>query len=445
MRHPTLALIAAALAPAALAQPSAFLPAGVAPDIVVAADGSGNFATVEAAVASVPKDNRDRVVILVKNGTYHEKVRIDASDVTLLGESRDGVRIEFAQRADAYRRNSDKLGTAVVNVNGDDVVLQNLTIDNTQPTIGTHAFAVYGRGDRTVITDANIWSNGNDTLSLWRATGSQFGADAGQHVSPNGRYYHARLDVKGSVDFICPRGWCYLTDSTIHELKAEDAAVWHDGSRDKNMKFVMTDCRFDGIQDWRLARHHHDGQFYFIGCTFSSTLEDRAPYRVIYPLDGGKPTPADIRNNQEHDATNIWGERSYFYHSHRTGGDYAWMRDNLEAAPGSPRPGQITAAWTFDGSWDPEAKAGPSVRSVGERGGRLALTFSEPVTVKGHPRVDLGSDEYAEYASGSGTDTLVFAVPAGRSPRGLVLNGGAIVATEAAASLRPASLELPRG
>jgi pectinesterase len=445
MRSSTFALLAAVFAPAAFAQPASFLAPGVTPDLVVAADGSGNFTTVEAAVASVPKDNRDRIIILVKNGTYHEKVRIDASDVTLLGESRTGARIEFAQRADEYRRNSDQLGTAVMNVNGDDVVLQNLTIDNTQPTIGTHAFAVYGRGDRTVITDANIWSNGNDTLSLWRATGSQFGADAAQHVSPNGRYYHARLDVKGSVDFICPRGSCYLTDSNIHELKAEDAAVWHDGSRDQSMKFVLTNCRFDGIQNWRLARHHHDGQFYFIGCVFSATMEDRAPYRVLYPLDGGTPTAADIQNNKEHDATNLWGERSYFYNCHRQGGDYAWMKDNLAAAAGSPQAGQITAAWTFGGSWDPEARSGPAARAVAAVDGRLAVTFSEPVTVKGHPRLDLGSDEFAEYASGSGSDTLVFAVPAGRAAKGIVLNGGAIIASEAAAALRPASLELPRG
>jgi pectinesterase len=166
---------------------------------------------------------------------------------------------------------------------------------------------------------------------------------------------------------------------------------------------------------------------------------------VLYPLDGGTPTAADIQNNKEHDATNLWGERSYFYNCHRQGGDYAWMKDNLAAAAGSPQAGQITAAWTFGGSWDPEARSGPAARAVAAVDGRLAVTFSEPVTVKGHPRLDLGSDEFAEYASGSGSDTLVFAVPAGRAAKGIVLNGGAIIASEAAAALRPASLELPRG
>ncbi len=46
-----------------------------------------------------------------------------------------------------------------------------------------------------MITDANVWSAGNDTLSLWRTSDGMFSEDAAAHTSPNGRYYHARLDV----------------------------------------------------------------------------------------------------------------------------------------------------------------------------------------------------------------------------------------------------------
>ena len=45
------------------------------PDIVVSADGSGNFKTIQAAIASIPAINRERVVVFVKNGTYREKIR----------------------------------------------------------------------------------------------------------------------------------------------------------------------------------------------------------------------------------------------------------------------------------------------------------------------------------------------------------------------------------
>jgi len=67
----------------------------VAPDLVVAADGSGDFTSIHAAVQSISKDNRERRVILVKNGTYRERVRVTAASITLRGESRAGTRLEF--------------------------------------------------------------------------------------------------------------------------------------------------------------------------------------------------------------------------------------------------------------------------------------------------------------------------------------------------------------
>jgi pectinesterase len=401
-------------------------------DLTVAADGTGEFRTIQEALNSLPRDNRERRIILIKDGVYHEKIRIDAAFVTLRGRSRAGTRIEFAQGAEEFRRQPDQLGIAVVNINGDDCVLQNLTVQNTHGVIGVHAFAIYGVGDRTVITDCDVLSQGNDTLSLWKRDG--------------GRYYHARLNVRGSVDFICPRGWCYLTDSTIYEVNPRaGAAIWHDGSKDQAMKFVLRNCRFDGVDGWRLARHHHDAQFYLLDCTFSHALRDLAPYRVIYPLNGQASTEADRKRNQELDATNLWGERAYYLNCHRVGGDYAWFQDNLSSAPGSPPPDQVTAAWTFGGTWDPERAAGPAIRTVDRKAGRIQITFTENVTVKGQPQLVLRSGAAAGYVTGSGSALLAFAAPP--DPRDDVakidLHGGAIIATEAAATLRSADVSLP--
>src|SRR5215471_9587181 len=117
--------------------------ADLKPDITVAADGSGDFKTVEDAVAKIPRDNHERTIILIKDGTYNEKVRIDASCVTLRGESRSGAKIEFSQLSDDFQQHPDRIGRAVVNIRGDDVVLENLTITKTAGVIGKHAFAVF--------------------------------------------------------------------------------------------------------------------------------------------------------------------------------------------------------------------------------------------------------------------------------------------------------------
>jgi pectinesterase len=401
------------------------------PDMVVAADGSGDFKTIQAAVASVPRDNRERVVIFIKDGIYKEKIRVDASWITLRGQSRQGTRLEFAQLNDDFVKNPDKIGRAVINVNGNDFVVENMTVVNTAGVVNQHAFTIYGRGDRTVIVDSDILSEGGDTVSLW--------------LGQSGRYYHTRCHFRGAVDFLCPRGWCYVSDSTFFETRST-AAVWHDGSRNKDMKLVLRKCRFDGAKGWYLARHHHDAQFFLVDCTFSATMIDRAPFRVIYPLDGGKPSDSDKKKNADHDKTNLWGERAYYWNCHRDGGDYAWHKDNLAQAPGSPAAQDITAVWTFGGQWDPENRSGPRIRAVVIQGGKVALTFDESVTVKGKPRLLLSDGGFADYASGSGSSVLVFKVPVA-PPVGKVkavqLNGGAIFATAAGAALRLAELVLP--
>ncbi len=138
-------------------------------DITVAADGSGDFKTIQEAVASIPSNNQQRTIIFIKDGLYHEKVRIDPAFVTLRGQSRQGSRIEFPQGADDFTNHTDNIGRAVVNINGNDFVMENLTVKNTHGVIGPHAFAVSGRGDKTVIVDCDILSEGADTLALWGA------------------------------------------------------------------------------------------------------------------------------------------------------------------------------------------------------------------------------------------------------------------------------------
>ncbi len=402
----------------------------IKPDATVAPDGSGDFKTIQEAIDSTPSDNGQRMIILIKDGVYHEKVRVDADFVTLQGESRQGTRIEFPQGADGFNQKPDKIGRAVVNINGNDCVVQNLTVRNTQGVIGPHAFAVYGTADRTVIEDCDVLSQGADTLALaWSK-------------DQRSRSYQARLNIRGSVDFVCPRGWSYMTDCTLHQVNPRaDATIWHDGNKDKDMKFVLRNCQFDGaegVNSWILARHHRDAQFFLLDCAFSKTLSNRPPLRVIYPINGRPPTEADTKRNRDLDPVNVWGERAYFYNCHRDGGDYSWHEDNLSSAPRSPKPGQITAAWTFAGTWDPERSDGPVIQRTNEQGGRITVTFGESVTVKGKPRVVLQSGRFLEYASGSGSTTLVFSAPAG--PRSdavrLDLHGGAIVASEASATMR---------
>ncbi len=410
--------------------PPAAVP-GPAPDIIVAADGSGKFKTVQEALSSIPRNNTERITVLVKKGVYKERINCPASFVTLLGESRKETRIESA--------------STVATLGGSDFILQNITLLNTGGDPQPHAVTVSSStADRVVFLDADVLSTGADTVSLWKN---------------DGRYYHARCNFRGSVDSVCPHGWCYIVDSAFVETHAGSAVIWHDGHTNKDQRFVLRNCRFDcEPASFPLARHHHDALFFLLDCTFSSKLADRPIYRVLYPTNGGPPSAADIQNNLDHDPSNIWGERNYFFNCHREAAapaaadgkkptaDFAWFKDNLTAYAPDLTADKITAKWTFAGSpnpWDPENKSGPKIQSIAPKDKQIAVTFSESVTVKGQPTLTLADNAIATYAAGSGTNTLLFNAPSAAPAKSLDLAGGFVFASQACAVRRDVDVQLP--
>ncbi len=303
-------------------------------DILVAADGSGDYTTITEAINALPMFNYERTVIFIKNGVYNEKIRIEQNNITLLGESRDSTIICFDQLRTDWEKNKDYTGPAVINIHADDIILANLTVENTQPETGPHAFAVYGTGTRTILVNCNVLSKGGDTVSLWNYK--------------SGKYYHSNCYFVGSVDFVCPRGWCYIRDSKFYELK-KTASIWHAGIEDSNQKFVICNSYFDGVQGFYLGRHHYDAQFFLLNCSFSENMDDIPIFRILYEKEPWKNRP------------DIFGDRYYYYNCHRKGGDFDWFGDNLREAEGSPLPEDITAEWAFNGEWDPESKKQPYV------------------------------------------------------------------------------------
>ena len=299
-------------------------------DIVVAKDGSGNFTTVQAAVDSIPKHAERTWIILVKRGTYNEKVLITKDNIAIVGEDRDSTRIIYAELRSNWRlNNSSDIGAAVISLGNKvtNLTLANLTIYNNYGTLNgktDHQFAIRGGGSCTkiIVVNCNVWADGGDTMSLWNP--------------PTGMYYHANCYFKGYVDYVCPRGWCYITDSRFYGYN-ENASIWHDGSADSTSKFVIRNSSFDGIPHFPLGRYHKDAQFYLLDCQFSPNMADRN----IYPADSASKYK--------------WGRRTYYWNCHRDGGDFDWFKDNLTSAYGGPvKEDEVTALWTFKGGWDPE-------------------------------------------------------------------------------------------
>ena len=300
-------------------------------NIIVAKDGTGQFSSIQSAIDSVPTNNSRLWIILIKKGLYNEKLFIQKSNIALVGEDRNSTRIVYAELRETWANNhkGSDWGSAVINIDttANDITLANLTVLNNYGSLygayNKHQFTVRGAGTRTSILSCNIISDGGDALSLWN--------------KETGMYYHNDCYFEGWVDFVCPRGWCYITNSQFFGHNKPSASIWHDGSKDKNQKFVIMNSSFDGVSGFPLGRNHLDAQIYLIDCRFSANMADRAFFRP-------PSSPHEW----------IWGDRHYFLNCHRDGGDYAWFKDNIDKAENSPDRKTVTAQWSFDNKWDPE-------------------------------------------------------------------------------------------
>jgi pectinesterase len=311
--------------------------------IVVDAAGKGDFRTIQDAINSLPDSATADREIYIKKGTYSEKVYITKNHIVLTGEDQKGTILTQDIARDLWRcqDHPDDWGVATLNLRGSDITLQNMTIENgyamhhpkdtlincqvngtsTPKTVGINSHQMALRSFQTTrlkVLNCTLRAWGGDTVSPWNGAA--------------GLFYFKGCTMEGGVDFYCPRGWAYAEDCTFI-CRSRDAAIWHDGSKNIAQKTVLVNCKFSGVDGFKLGRYHLDSQFYLIGCTFADSMADAPIYRAT--------SSPGIH----------WGERIYFYNCHRKGGDYAWFKDNLSTAATLPVASAITAQWAFDNQW----------------------------------------------------------------------------------------------
>ncbi|CAI9760964.1 unnamed protein product [Fraxinus pennsylvanica] len=102
----------------------------VTPDVTVAADGSGNYRTISAAVEAAPERSTRRYIIRIKAGAYRENVEIPRRKTNLMfvGDGR-GTTIITASRN--VVDGSTTFNSATVAVVGDGFLARDVTFQNT--------------------------------------------------------------------------------------------------------------------------------------------------------------------------------------------------------------------------------------------------------------------------------------------------------------------------
>ncbi len=126
-------------------------------DITVALDGTGDFASLQAAIGSIPVGNTRPRTITIQPGFYREMVNLwaDRPNVTLQGATGDPADVVIsydlpANGAKFFGGTWGVEGSATFTISADDVTLRNLTVENTydQANGTSPAYAINTVGER---------------------------------------------------------------------------------------------------------------------------------------------------------------------------------------------------------------------------------------------------------------------------------------------------------
>lgn len=264
----------------------AFVSGARAKDLIVAADGSGDFKTVQAAVDAVPADSATRTTIVVRKGTYPELVIVarEKKNLTLRGEDRKGTIIAATNNANLNPRRRE-----MFSAEADDFILENITLHNTTAKGGSQAEAIRVKADRVILRNCDFKSF-QDTLRL------------------TGRVYVRDCYIEGDVDYVWGEGSVYFDRCTFHSVYNGYLVQSRNGAGTPG--YVFVDCRLTGtpnIERYVLARiepvRFPYSEVAFIDCAMGPHISP-AGWLLDKAQGAAAPGPADkIRFLEYHSVT----------------------------------------------------------------------------------------------------------------------------------------------
>ncbi len=250
-------------------------------DAIVAADGSGDYLTVQEAIDAAPAGRAVPWLIFIKNGEYKGHVDIPKTKPYLhfIGQERDKVIITDDKLCGGDNALHVSVGATVV-VNANDCYFDNLTLENSwghDKQAGPQALALNTSGDRTVFKNVAMLSY-QDT---WITPSTS-----------NYRAYAKDCFIEGAVDFIYNSGNIYIENTTLYiNRKSGGYIVAPSHGADVEWGYVFMNCRItaSGVPSetdvWLGRPWHNSPKTVFINTIAEVTI----PAKGWYPTMGGLP------------------------------------------------------------------------------------------------------------------------------------------------------------
>jgi pectinesterase len=201
--------------------------------LVVAADGTGQYKTVQEAINAVPQTTSpdNPAVIRVKPGTYKELIYVQREKhfVHLVGEDASKTILTYDLNANLAGPNGKPIGTfrtPSVYIDADDFNAENLTFENSAGPVG-QALAIRVDGDRVAFRHCRFlgWQ---DTILINR-----------------GRQYFEDCYIAGHVDFIFGGATAFFERCHIHCLR-DGYVTAASTPQHEPFGFVFSHCEITG-------------------------------------------------------------------------------------------------------------------------------------------------------------------------------------------------------
>jgi len=199
--------------------------------IIVAADGSGQFRTVQAAVDAVAEHNTNPVVISIRPGVYKECIIVPRGKrfIRFVGQDPNKTVLTYDLNAGMLGDDGRPIGTfrtPSTTIVADDFSAENITFENSAGPVG-QALALTVIGDRAVFRNCRFlgWQ---DTL-----------------LAQTGRQYFEKCYIAGHCDFIFGGSTAFFESCHIHCLR--DGYITAAATPEHQpYGYVFSNCRITG-------------------------------------------------------------------------------------------------------------------------------------------------------------------------------------------------------
>nr|GMC58469.1 pectinesterase/pectinesterase inhibitor U1 [Ipomoea batatas] len=210
------------------------------PNVVVAADGSGNYRTVSEAVKNAPSKSSKRYVIRIKAGTYKENVEVPKSktNIMFIGDGRGKTVITGNRNV---IDGSTTFNSATVAVVGERFLARDITFQNTAGPSKEQAVALRVGSDLSAFYNCEMKAY-QDTL----------------YVHSN-RQFYVKCLISGTVDFIFGNAAAVFQDCDIQPRRPNSGQknmLTAQGRTDPNQNtgIVIQKCRIAASSDLKAVQ-----------------------------------------------------------------------------------------------------------------------------------------------------------------------------------------------